>query len=191
MTIKTFDEFLAEAKGADTPDVLNSDFPKGDQGKDTEANKVNAFQHAHDAAHGNKADNLDPSINEDKDGKKEPESDDDKKGEDDKDGKKSDDDNDDDDLNESNRLIENKKLNENYSNDVYAKNKGKKAGESFEDIGADQDTSGTIIYNKSGEILVAYKGTKGLEFMLIDKAHNFDTYIKLSDAEQKALKKFL
>lgn len=190
MTIKTFDEFLAEAKGADTPDVLNSDFPKGDQGKDTEANKVNAFQHAHDATHGNKADNLDPSINEDKDGKKEPESDDDKKGEGDK-GKENDGDNDDDDLNESNRLIENLKLNENYASDVFAKNKGKKAGESFEDTGVDQDTSGTIVYNKGSEILVAYKGNKGLELMLLDKAHNFNTYIKLSDAEQKALKKFL
>lgn len=75
--------------------------------------------------------------------------------------------------------------------EAYLKNKTKKVGERFVDVGEDQDASGIILHNKRGTMLIGYKKDKGFDLMIIDTVTGFNSMIDLNDAEKQQLKKLL
>lgn len=165
----SFDEYIKNNKGALVKNDATKPVNPVDDGEtekggdaDSQRDKVNKSLEKDDASHGEKA----TVVKESDDGD-----------EDDKDDEK-------DELNEGkNEYSASAKA-------VYEKNKSKKVGENFEDIGKDKDKTGVIIVNKGGTLVVAYDEWD-LELIIIDNTYKYSEMISVSPAGKAALKKLL
>lgn len=169
----SFDEYLKNNKGAlvqhdatkpvNPVDECPPDATGGDV--DSQREKVNKDNEKKDASHGDKATVVSEATKEDV--VVDPEKDED------------------DELNESKNEFNS------LTKSAYEKNKSKKIGETFEDVGVDADQSGIIVVNKSGTIVVAYEKSQGLELLIIDNTYKYSELVEFTTAGKAALKKLL